>query len=531
MTHRTDPAPRHPGLNLGLYLARSAGFWPDRPAVLFRDRALSYRDLELRSNRLAHALRSLGLQRGDRVAIVSPNRPEIVEMECAFYKLGLVKVALNSRLAPSELEDSLANAEPAACIAGPEHRAMVEAASRGLASLRHRIALEAAPGWADYETLLAAEPETPVREPMQPDDLAVLHYTSGSTGKLKAAMQTVGNRYASLRKIIMGRMHAAPGDVLMLCGPITHASGMFIQPMLFQGATVLLMERFEPAEILEAIERHKVTIAFFVPAMIHALLAEPSLRWRDLSSLRLLSYGAAPMSAARIREAWHAFGPVLAQGYGAGETTGGVLSLGIADHARAMSGERPELLEACGRANGEADVQVLDDDGRPVQGEAIGEICVRGPDVFAGYWREPELTREVLGADGWLRTGDLARVDHEGYIFIVDRKKEMLVSGGFNVYPREVESVLAQHPAVYEACVIGVPDDHWGEAVKAVVVLREGAHATAGELMRFCEGRLAGFKRPRSVDFVAQLPKNNNGKLSRKEVREPYWQGRTRRVN
>lgn len=525
-------------MNFGTYLARSARFWPDRPAVLFRDGALSYRALEARSNQLAHALRRLGLQRGDRVAIVSPNRPEIVELECALYKLGLVKVALNARLAPAELADAFANAEPAACIAGPEHRPVVRDAAPALPGLKHLIALDPAAGgaggWADYEALLAAEPATPLREPMREDELAVLHYTSGSTGKLKAAMQTVGNRFASLRKVIMGRMQAGPGDVLMLCGPITHASGMFIQPMLFQGATVLLMERFAPAEILQGIERHRVTMAFFVPAMIHALLAEPTLKQRDLSSLRLVSYGAAPMSPARIREAWEAFGPVLAQGYGAAETTGGVVGLSIADHARAMAGERPELLYACGRALGEADVQVLDDAGQPVQGDDIGEICVRGPDVFAGYWRAPELTREVLGEDGWLRTGDLARVDAEGYIHIVDRRKEMLVSGGFNVYPREVESVLAQHPAVYEACVIGVPDEHWGEAVKAVVVLREGeadAQPSAEALMAFCASRLAGFKRPKSIDFVAQLPRNGNGKLSRKDVREPYWQGRQRRVN
>jgi acyl-CoA synthetase (AMP-forming)/AMP-acid ligase II len=237
------------------------------------------------------------------------------------------------------------------------------------------------------------------------------------------------------------------------------------------------------------------------------------------------------MSPARIREAWAAFGPVLSQGYGAGETTGGVVGLTITDHARAIEGDRPELLSACGRPFCESDVQVLDEEGKPVQGDAIGEICVRGPDVFAGYWRAPEQSREALGADGWLRTGDLARVDREGYIFIVDRKKEMLVSGGFNVYPSEVESVLAQHPAVYEVCVVGVPDDHWGETVKAVVVLREGAKSTDGEIMDFCRGRLADFKRPRSVDFVPQLPKNGNGKLSRKDVREHYWRGRERRVN
>lgn len=522
-------------MNLGLYSRRSARFWPERPAVLYRDRVLTYRQLEQRSNRLANALRALGLKRGDRVAIVSPNRPEIVECECAFYKLGLVKVALNSRLAPEELNDAFANAEPVACIAGPQHWPMVDTAAHGLPAATQRIALDSArgapQGWTDYEALLAGGADSIELEDMQPGDLAVLHFTSGSTGKLKAAMQTVGNRFASLRKVIMGRMTAAPGDVLMLLGPITHASGMFIQPMLYQGAAILLMDRFQPAEVLQTIERQRVTMTFMVPAMIHALLAEPTLRQHDLSSLRLLSYGAAPMSPARIREAWDAIGPVLAQGYGAAETTGGVISLGIEDHAKAMSGERPEMLAACGRPNCESDVQVLDDDGKPVQGDAIGEICVRGPDVFAGYWRAPEVTREALGEDGWLRTGDLARVDAEGYIFIVDRKKEMLVSGGFNVYPREVESVLAQHPAVYEVCVIGVPDDHWGEAVKAVVVLREGAAADADELMRFCEGRLAGFKRPRSVDFVPALPKNSNGKLSRKEVREPYWAGRERRVN
>ncbi len=529
-------------MNLGMYLARGARQWGERPAVIFRDRTLSYRDLELRSNRLAHALLKLGLKRGDRVAVVSPNRPEIVELECALYKAGLVKVALNSRLAPQELADALGNAEPVACLAGPEHRRMVDEAVISVPSVAHRIALDPAEagatgatgttgGWLAYEALLAGSPETHMHEEMRPEELAVLHYTSGSTGKLKAAMQTVGNRFASLRKNTMGRMHAGEGDVLMLSGPITHASGMFIQPMLFQGATILLMEGFRPAEYLEAIEKHRVTMVFLVPAMIHALLAEPSVRTRDLSSLRLMSYGAAPMSPARIREAWSAFGPVLAQGYGAGETTGGVVGLSIADHAAAIEGGREGLLSACGRPISESDVQVLDEAGIPVSGEAIGEICVRGPDVFAGYWREPEQTAQALDANGWLRTGDLARVDGEGYIYIVDRKKEMLVSGGCNIYPSEIESVLAQHPAIYEVCVVGVPDDHWGEAVKAVVVLRDGTQADDGDIMAFCRGRLADFKRPRSVDFVSQLPKNGNGKLSRKDVREPYWRGRERRVN
>jgi acyl-CoA synthetase (AMP-forming)/AMP-acid ligase II len=207
----------------------------------------------------------------------------------------------------------------------------------------------------------------------------------------------------------------------------------------------------------------------------------------------------------------------------------------------AHEGHRLQVVRQHARQRVEGDVQVAQPQGRQQRvglvkvvlnsGDAIGEICVRGPDVFAGYWRAPDQTRLALGEDRWLRTGDLARVDAEGYIFIVDRKKEMLVSGGFNIYPSEVESVLAQHPAVYEVCVVGVPDERWGEAVKAVVVLRDGSQASGGEIMDYCRGRLADFKRPRSVDFVPQLPKNSNGKLSRKDVREHYWHGRERRVN
>ena len=523
-------------MNFGIYVARSALHWPDKAAVLYRGQALTYRQLEEQSNRLAHALQALGLQRGDRVAIVSPNRPDIVVAECAFYKLGLVKVALNSRLSPQELADALDNAEPAACLVAPSHRPMVQPLRSRLPSLRHAIAWDCteadrADGWLDGAVLMAQAPATHIHVDLSPDDLAVLHYTSGSTGKLKAAMQTMGNRMTSLRKVIMGRMQSNGNDVMLLVGPITHASGMFIQAMLFQGVTILLLDRFHPAELLEAIEKHRVTMTFMVPAMIHALLAEPSLKTRNLSSLRLLSYGAAPMSPARIREAWAAFGPVLAQGYGAGETTGGVVSLSIADHARAISGEKPELLASCGRAVCESELQVLDDEGQPVQGDAIGEICVRGPDVFAGYWRAPELSQEAIDAQGWLRTGDLARIDSEGYIYIVDRRKAMLVSGGFNIYPSEIEAALAQHPAVYEVCVVGVPDDHWGEVVKAVVVLRQGQQASEEEIIAFCKDRLADFKKPRSVDFVAELSKNSNGKLSRKDVRERYWQGRDRKVN
>ncbi len=521
-------------MNIGIFTERSARFWPEKTAILFRDRSITYAELEKRSNRLARALLALGLQKGDRVAIVSPNRPEIIELECALYKAGLVKVALNARLAQSELEDALSNAEPTICFTGPEHQPMIEKAIQNGLTLGRRFifASEAVPEcWEDYETMLGGQSDEHVHVDMKFDDLAVLHYTSGSTGKLKAAMQTVGNRMASLRKNVMGRMHMQGTEVLLLSGPITHASGMFMQAILYQGGTLLLLEKFQPDQVLEAIEKHRATICFVVPAMINALLADPGIKTRDLSSLRLLLYGAAPISPTRIREAWNAFGPVLSQGYGAGETTGGIIALSVEDHRIAIEEGREELLGACGRVSCESEVEVLNEKGERVQVGEIGEICVRGPDVFAGFWRTPKATAEAFDERGWLRTGDLARMDEAGYIYIVDRRKEMIVTGGFNVYPNEVESTLAQHPALYEACVIGIPDERWGEAVTAVVVLRNGENASEEEIIAFCRDRLADFKRPRSVTFVDQLPKNANGKLSRKDVREPYWRGRTRMVN
>jgi len=257
-------------MNFGIYLARSATYWPNKAAVIFQGQTLTYRALEERSNRLAHALLQLGLKKGDRVAIVSPNRPDIVVAECAFYKLGLVKVALNSRLSPQELEDALTNAEPHACLVGPAHRAVVQGMRARLPSLNHAIAWDCtetdlASGWLDGQALEAQASSQHIHVDLEPQDLAVLHYTSGSTGKLKAAMQTMGNRMTSLRKVIMGRMQSNGDDVMLLVGPITHASGMFIQAMLFQGVTILLLDRFHPAELLEAIENTASPCASWCP--------------------------------------------------------------------------------------------------------------------------------------------------------------------------------------------------------------------------------------------------------------------------
>ncbi|NEX62986.1 AMP-binding protein [Noviherbaspirillum galbum] len=512
------------------HIRRGARYWPQQPAVVCGARSVTFAQLDERSNRLANALIELGLRKGDRVALQARNCTQLVELETALLKAGLVKAALNARFTPAEAMDVVSNAAPKAFVAGPGFT-HYRKGMQGLESVGHFISMDGTgEGMLDYEGLIAAAPASAVNVAVSADDLAVLHFSSGSTGKIKAAMQTFGNRMACIRKVLFRNEGAPrPGDRIALLGPVTHASGMLMQPFLYAGATLHLFERFDPAEFLAAVEQFRITHSFMVPAMINALLQDPTLGKRDLSSLRQLTYGAAPMAPARIREAWDRIGPVLAQGYGLSESTSAICTLTTRDHAEALR-NAPDRLASCGRSYGESEVRVVDARGEDVRGDDIGEIVVRGDDVFKGYWGEPGLSAEVL-VDGWLRTGDLARMDEHGFIYIVDRMKDMVVSGGFNVYPTEVEAALYQHPAVYEACVIGVPDERWGEAVKALVVPRPGAEAREPDLISHCRTLLADYKAPRSIDFVAALPKNANGKMARKEVRQPYWAGQERMVN
>jgi acyl-CoA synthetase (AMP-forming)/AMP-acid ligase II len=514
--------------NVGELVSRASRIHAKRPAITSASRSVTYEQLEQRSNRLAHALCGLGLQRGDRVGVYLPNCIEVVELELACYKAALVKAPINARLAPLEVAEVVANSEATLVVTTAER------AESFLAHLKdgapRLLLLDAAEGTpASYEGALARASDrfTPAR--VRADELAVLHYTSGSSGVLKAAMQTFGNRLAQLRKFLMRADSLRPGDLMGLVGPITHASGMQLVPALCSGATVRLFGGFEPARFIDEMRRERVTHTFMVPTMINMLLAQVQGQYRPLPDLQRLGYGAAPMAPARIAQAMDVFGPVLSQGYGAGETTSGVCGLSVEDHLFARAA-MPQRLASCGRPFLESRVEIVDDEGQPVAAGEIGEIVVAGPDVFAGYWRAPELTAEVL-KHGRYHTGDLARADDEGYIYIVDRKKDMVISGGFNVYPSEVEAVLYQHGAIEEACVFSVPDDKWGEAVAAHIVRKPGAMLDAAAVDAFCAERLAGFKRPRRIEFVEALQKNANGKIARKAIQAPYWAGHDRRVN
>lgn len=513
--------------NVGELVARCARAFGPRLAIKSGGRNLTYAQLERRSNQLANALIGLGLQRGDRVGFYLPNCAEIIEIELACYKAGLVKAPFNARLSPVEVAEVIANSEAALVVTSAERAESFLPWLKGAAP--RLLFVEANAGSSTYEGALeqASDAFQPVT--VRADDLAVLHYTSGSSGVLKAAMQTFGNRLAQLRKFHMRSEAMQAGDVLGLVGPISHASGMNIVPALCRGVTIRLFSGFEPESFMADMRADRVTHTFMVPTMINMLLNALDGQYRPLPDLQRLGYGAAPMAPARILKAMDVFGPVLSQGYGAGETTSGVCGLSTEDHLHARAA-RPERLASCGRPYLECNIEVVDDAGQPVAIGEVGEIVVSGPDVFAGYWRAPDLTDEVLKS-GRYHTGDLAKMDEEGFVYIVDRKKDMVICGGFNVYPSEVEAVLYQHEAVADACVFGIPDDKWGESVAAHVVVKQGREIDAEALDAFCSQRLGGFKRPRMFEFVSSLPKNPNGKVMRKAVQAPYWSGQGRMVN
>ncbi|GGO81849.1 ligase [Marinobacterium nitratireducens] len=515
-------------MNLGRFISRSARYWSGAPAVADKRGSITYAELDQRSSRLANALLGLGLEPGDRVAMYSLNRTELVEIEVALYKAGLVKAPLNARLSLDEAIHVIEDADPRVLIVGPEHAEQVLDRQRDLPSIEHIVVIGKS-GEDHYEGLLFKGASASPDFDLDPEAPAVLHYTSGSSGRLKAAVQTYGNRMALIRKSFMiPESRSKVTEKMAHVGPVTHASGMQIMPVLLNGGCHYLIDQFDIESLLATIEREKITRFFAVPTMIYRLLDAHQGGKYDLSSLNRITYGAAPMAPPRLREAIETFGPIFTQGYGAGETTSTITSLLASDHVRGLA-DKPELLASCGRAFGESEVMIADDDGNPVASGEPGEILVRGPDVMQGYWRAPDLTAEVL-KDGWYHTGDVATVDEEGFFFIIDRKKDMIISGGFNVYPAEVESVLFNHPAISECCVVGVPDKEWGESITALVVPKPGASVSEAELAAFCTARLARFKKPRTFQFTEELPKNPNGKVARRLVREKFWQQQDRKV-
>ncbi len=501
---------------------------PDKVALHFEGEKITYAALDRRANQVAQGLRAGGIVRGTRVAILAKNSPAFFELWFGAAKLGAVIVPVNFRLAPPEIAFVVNDATAELLFVGADFYSAVETVAGTLKTVRTIIALDGNyPARPDYRGWLARQEAQDPLLPIGGRDCAIQMYTSGTTGHPKGAQLSHDNLLALLPRALAQWGNWHEGDVNLVCLPLFHIGGSGWGLVgLYRGVENVLTRDFDPPAILRIIEQQRVSKAIFVPAMMLFLLQAPQARHTDFSSLELIVYGASPAPLDLIRSALKGFGCQLAQVYGLTETTGAITYLGPEDH-----GEHAiERMKSCGRPMEGVEIKVVDAAGKALAPREVGEIVCRTPQVMLGYWNLEEATRRAI-RDGWFHTGDAGYVDEDGYFYIYDRVKDMIVSGGENIYPAEVESALFGHPAVADVAVIGVPDEQWGEAVKAVVVKQPGAVVGAAELIDYARERIAGYKLPRSVDFVAALPRNAAGKILKRELRRPYWQGRDRQVN
>ena len=504
-----------PDVRVADVVRRHAAQRPEAVALRHGERELTYGQLDERSNRLAQALLARGVGAGTRVAYLDRSFTEVVELLFAASKVGAVLVPLNWRLAAPELAAVLADAQAPVLIGGPGYREVVEDVLDRLSPSPSLVVVG-----EGYERWLAAhEPHDPGGRG-DAGDVIVQMYTSGTTGVPKGVLTTHGNLAVTAQTSLRWAFDERSVSLTPL--PMFHIGGIgWAYCGLWHGATTILVSEFDPDDVLDMLERRRVTNAVLVPTMLQMLTVVPGAAQRDYSALRSIAYGAAPITTPVLKAALRTFGCALFGLYGLTESTGGVVALEPEDHD--PGGPRERLLRSAGRPYPWVELKITD----PVSGEqlgprAVGEVWLRGPNVTPGYFNRPAETAAALTADGWLRTGDGGYVDEDGYLFLTDRIKDMIVSGGENVYPVEVEEALAQHADVADVAVIGVPDAHWGEAVKALIVPRTGARPEAEDLIAFARGRLAGYKLPRSVDFVAELPRTPSGKVLKRELRQRY---------
>lgn len=508
-----------------------AEHYPDKTAVKFEDTEMTFREINERINRLANGLIDLGLKRGDRVAALLYNSPRAIETRFALMKAGLCMVPINIRQTEDENAYIINHSESDVIIIDHEYLPNWERMRGWCTAVRTVIVAgqSDAPGTSYEELIRSASPREP-EVMVSLDDLERIAYTSGTTGRPKGVMKTIGNDMARLRNDFLNQDYLTScRDIMLNAAPLTHAARELFRKHYLKGACNLIFRRFDEQEILETIQRERVTAAMFVPTMIVRLVHHPRIRDYDLGSLRRIYYGTAPIAAEKLRAACDLFGNILRQSYGLSEATQPVFLLFPEDLAIPDEEKRNRRLTSAGRPALGIEVRIVNEKGEDVPEGEAGEILIRGETVMKGYWRDPEATGEVL-KDGWFFTGDVARRDEDGFIYIVDRKKEMIISGGFNIYPREVEQAIEGHPGVAEAAVIGVPDDTWGEAVKALVVLRPGMSATTEEIVDLCRAKIASYKKPHTVEFVESLPKNFQGKVMRRALRDRYWQNRERKI-
>ncbi|HZZ46264.1 MAG TPA: AMP-binding protein [Pseudonocardia sp.] len=500
--------------------------YPDRDAFVLGDRRMRYSEAADLVTRLTRVLAAAGVGRGSAVAALSPNAPEAWLLQAAAYLVGASFSGLHPLGSVDDHVHLCDEAGVAVLLVHPRFAEVGASVAQRAGTVRRVLSIGESDLGPDVHAVCADQPGgRPTRDPLiGAEDTAWLQYTGGTTGRPKGVMLPQ-RAMAAQAQAWLASFGVPETPRYLAAGPITHAAVLPLLPTLMRGGTVVLHSAFDPGEWLATIEREHINYTFSVPTMLYAVLDTGDAPRRDLSSLRTVAYGAAPMSASRIAEAQETLGPVLLQGYGATESAGYLASLRSDEHI-------PELLTSCGRPAVGVLLRLLDDDGQEVETGTVGEVCARSAGVMNGYLAQPEQTEAALRG-GWLHTGDLGRFDDRGFLHIVDRAKDMIISGGFNVYPREVEDVLAAHPGVRACAVVGVPDDRWGEAVRAYVVAREagGGSELANELIALVRQRKGAHHAPKSVELLDELPVTTVGKIDKKALRARTWTGLGRQVN
>ena len=514
------------------FLEYQARVQPDTDFAIFEGKSISYAEADAQANQVANALIAEGLNKGDRVGFLSKNSLEFPVLFYGCSKAGVVPVPLNYRLAAPEWSYIINDAQAKLLIVSDEYAPGIDSVRGELAQVKSYIELPGDPvdGYTAYNDWIGAQSATKPRLDISPDDDVYQMYTSGTTGHPKGAVVRHRNVVSHCLQFQTAIARAA-GERTLVVAPLYHAAGSITAMVaVATGGTLFVMEDFIPPQVVDALSNEQIVHATLVPAMIQAcLVMVPDAAERNYDTLRTMAYGASPISEETLRNAVNVFKCDFSQAYGMTETTAVLTVLAASDHERAMAGDTHLLLSA-GRPMLGTEVKIVDDDDNELGPNEIGEICGRGPQIMKGYWNLDEASEKALKG-GWMHTGDAGRIDEEGYLYVEDRVKDMIISGGENVYPREVENCLFEHAAVADAAVIGIPDEKWGETVKAIVVLKADQEATPDELIAHSRERIAHYKCPTSVEFIEELPRNASGKVLKRELREKYWEGQGRRVS
>ena len=520
-------------MSLGALIEGSYRRYARRPAIVHRGQRVTFAELGQRVYRLANAFLSFGLVPGDRVIIFLDNSPEFLETEQALFTTGLVRVALNTRLNPREVAQIANDCEARLIVTNASNAVELGILRTEMPTVSVVVAVDspAGEGVVPYEeTAQSSSSERPRIPAPRGDAVAALMYTSGTTGMPKGATITHHNWVSMIRNLMAELPIIYDTDLVLHAAPMSHLSGSIGTAYSAKGAAQSFLARFDPRQVLKTVEESGVTVVPSVPTMLNALTSACESESFDLSSLRAIPYGGSAIAPQSLARAFDVFGEVLVQVYGLSEALVPLAALSPAAHSYEKGRPLPSRLSSAGRVSPFVELRIIGESGSELSQGEVGEVTVRGDTVMAGYWRRPDLTAEMIDDEGWARTGDVGFVDDDGFLHIVDRKKDVIVSGGFNIYPAEVERVIAGLEEVSEVVVVGTPSERWGEAVKAVVVVRPGFELDADRVVDVCRRNLASYKKPVEVEFVDYLPKGSTGKILRRELRDREWSGKERRI-